>query len=427
LTDIYISARRGAGAPAEILYGTVTFKPTLAHSRSTSIVLPAPTTFDLVDGEVVATNVQPTPEPVAGQIEWAYEVTFRDRHSKTYSFLVGVPDSTTQVNFTSLPRYFETKPPLFGEGPKGEPGEAATVAVGTVTGGTTAQVTNSGTNTDAVLNFTLPKGDKGDTGAGVPTGGSALQVIRKNSGNTATEWATLNKGIVGLGNVDNTSDANKPVSTTQATAIMRATTLDNSSVLVTDAPNTYREGSTTTLARVSDGWPEVIPGIAYVQVTTHRSRGNQGGTLQWITAYASTNVAPVRFRTSTSSGTWSEFRTVTELIPGGYVPQQMSTFQNVFVGEGALAKAENLRVRNNNAFGIGALGNATRARYNDAFGLNALYSLDSGISEPDTTFKATRNSAFGSNTQRFNKTGYNNVSMGRNTLQNNEWVRTHRF
>lgn len=115
MTDIFISARRGAGAPAEILYGTVTFKPTLAHSRSTSIVLPAPTTFDLVDGEVVATNVQPTPTPVAGQIEWAYEVTFKDRHSKTYSFLVGVPDSASRVNFTALPRYAESKSPLFDD------------------------------------------------------------------------------------------------------------------------------------------------------------------------------------------------------------------------------------------------------------------------------------------------------------------------
>lgn len=219
MTDIYISARRGAGAPAEILYGTVTFKPTLAHSRSTSIVLPAPTTFDLVDGEVVATNVQPTPEPVAGQIEWAYEVTFKDRHSKTYSFLVGVPDSTAQVNFTSLPRYFETKPPLFGEGPKGEPGESATVAVGTVTSGATPNVNNTGTNTDAILNFTLPKGDKGDTGTGVPTGGSALQYVRKNSGNTATEWATPSKASVGLSNVDNTSDADKPVSTATQAAL----------------------------------------------------------------------------------------------------------------------------------------------------------------------------------------------------------------
>lgn len=43
-------------------------------------------------------------------------------------------------------------------------GKAATVSVGTVTKGTNASVTNSGTDLDAVFNFVLPKGDKGDTG-----------------------------------------------------------------------------------------------------------------------------------------------------------------------------------------------------------------------------------------------------------------------
>jgi hypothetical protein len=41
----------------------------------------------------------------------------------------------------------------------------ATVSIGTVSAGTSATVTNSGTSNAAVLNFTLPKGDKGDTGA----------------------------------------------------------------------------------------------------------------------------------------------------------------------------------------------------------------------------------------------------------------------
>jgi hypothetical protein len=53
------------------------------------------------------------------------------------------------------------------EGPQGQPGTAATIAVGTVTEGPVA-VTNSGTATAAILNFTVPKGAdgaKGDPGA----------------------------------------------------------------------------------------------------------------------------------------------------------------------------------------------------------------------------------------------------------------------
>lgn len=55
------------------------------------------------------------------------------------------------------------------QGPKGDPGPAgqpATITVGTTTTGepgTEAQVTNSGTAQDAILNFTIPKGEPGDS------------------------------------------------------------------------------------------------------------------------------------------------------------------------------------------------------------------------------------------------------------------------
>lgn len=50
-------------------------------------------------------------------------------------------------------------------GVKGDAGESATVEVGTVTTGapgTPVIVTNSGTDNDAILNFTIPEGEKGD-------------------------------------------------------------------------------------------------------------------------------------------------------------------------------------------------------------------------------------------------------------------------
>ena len=93
------------------------------------------------------------------------------------------------------------------QGQQGEPGAAATVTVGTVTTGepgTDAIVTNSGTESAAVLNFTIPrgetgavgpqgpKGDKGDTGetgpagAGVPDGGTAGQLLGKTE--SGTSW-----------------------------------------------------------------------------------------------------------------------------------------------------------------------------------------------------------------------------------------------
>lgn len=52
---------------------------------------------------------------------------------------------------------------------KGDPGEAATITIGTVTSGSTAAVTNVGTSNAARLNFVLPKGDKGDPGQNATT------------------------------------------------------------------------------------------------------------------------------------------------------------------------------------------------------------------------------------------------------------------
>ena len=74
------------------------------------------------------------------------------------------------------------------QGPKGDPGAAATVTVGTVTTGepgTDAIVTNSGTESAAVLNFTIPRGETGTAGAGVPDGGTAGQLLSKTESGTA--------------------------------------------------------------------------------------------------------------------------------------------------------------------------------------------------------------------------------------------------
>ena len=50
------------------------------------------------------------------------------------------------------------------KGATGEKGETSTIQVGTVTSGESPSVTNVGTNTDAVFNFVLAKGDRGEQG-----------------------------------------------------------------------------------------------------------------------------------------------------------------------------------------------------------------------------------------------------------------------
>lgn len=84
--------------------------------------------------------------------------------------------------------------PTGSQGPKGDPG---------ATGPTGPQ---------GLTGSTGPKGDKGDTGATGPPGGV-------NSVNTRTGDITLAKADVGLGSVDNTSDATKPISTATQAAL----------------------------------------------------------------------------------------------------------------------------------------------------------------------------------------------------------------
>lgn len=75
------------------------------------------------------------------------------------------------------------------------------VTVGTTTtlpAGSDATVTNSGTDTDPILNFGIPQGEAGQDGAdgvGVPSGGTTGQVLKKKSGTDYdTEWANESGG-----------------------------------------------------------------------------------------------------------------------------------------------------------------------------------------------------------------------------------------
>ena len=79
--------------------------------------------------------------------------------------------TVTKTDGTSVPLTF--KAPKGNAGTDGAPGAAATVTVGSVTTGqpgTEAVVTNGGTSAAAVLNFTIPRGDKGETGETGPQG-----------------------------------------------------------------------------------------------------------------------------------------------------------------------------------------------------------------------------------------------------------------
>ena len=73
----------------------------------------------------------------------------------------------SQDEFPALVTALAEVAELKANGLKGDPGEAATIQVGTVTAsdpGSNPQVTNTGTEQDAVFNFVLPRGQQGPQG-----------------------------------------------------------------------------------------------------------------------------------------------------------------------------------------------------------------------------------------------------------------------
>jgi hypothetical protein len=83
------------------------------------------------------------------------------------------------------------------EGPKGDTGDAATIDVGTVTTGAAGSdvvITNAGSIHDAILNFTIPRGDKGEKGDKGDTGETGL---KGDKGETGLKGDKGDKGDTG--------------------------------------------------------------------------------------------------------------------------------------------------------------------------------------------------------------------------------------
>ena len=148
---------------------------------------------------------------------------------------------------------------------QGPPGAAATVTVGTVTTGepgTDAIVTNSGTESAAVLDFIIPrgatgaagavgprgpKGDTGETGpagAGVPDGGTAGQLLGKTE--TGTAWVDPPQSGVNPEEVsaivkEQFPQIKEQLAVTFSSADMKNWTCDKTLAEITEAINSGKE------------------------------------------------------------------------------------------------------------------------------------------------------------------------------------------
>lgn len=103
------------------------------------------------------------------------------------------------------------------------------------------------------------EGEPGPPGAGVPAGGEPLQVVRKTASGSTTEWVTPTKSVVGLGNVDNTADEDKPLSKA-ATEALASKASTQSVALKADKADLDAKASVEDLLTVAGGKADLIEG-----------------------------------------------------------------------------------------------------------------------------------------------------------------------
>ena len=116
---------------------------------------------------------QPVPQPAAGQytLTIANGVLQESDNNGAYHTLVG-PQGNPGINGTN-----------------GTNGQNATISIGSVVTGSPVAVTNTGTPTQAILNFTIPAGQPGAPGPAGPPGIVVGRVVTLNY-----VWVTCPKG-----------------------------------------------------------------------------------------------------------------------------------------------------------------------------------------------------------------------------------------
>lgn len=194
-----------------------------------------------------------------------------------------VTPTHTELNYvdgvtSAIQTQLDAKAPLASPALTGTP-TAPTAAAGTNTTqvATTAHVFAERTNTATLTNKTL-----------------TAPVINSPTG--------LVKGDVGLGNVDNTSDANKPVSTATQTALNLKADLASPALTGTPTAPTAAFGTSTTQ----------IATTAFVAAQAFSSTlpGQTGNSGKYLTTNGTTaswgDVSAATFQEFTSSGTWTK-------------------------------------------------------------------------------------------------------------------------
>lgn len=207
--------------------------------------------------------------------------------------------SAAVLNFT-IPR--GDKGDQGDPGTPGSPGAAATIAVGTTTTGnpgTNASVTNSGTSSAAVFNFTIPKGAKGDPGdPGTPGSAATIAVGSTQTGNPGTSASVVNSGTSSAAVLDFTiprgakGDQGNPGSAATIAVGTVTTGLPGTSATVTNVGTSSAAVFDFTIPRGDKG--EAGSGSGDMLAADYDPNGtvaNAGGIVDYVTAHEPTKTS----------------------------------------------------------------------------------------------------------------------------------------
>lgn len=153
-------------------------------------------TFDVTNG-VSITDIQLT--DTTGLVD-TYTISLSDGTSTTFTVTNGV--GITNIEKTDTTDLVDTYTVTLNNGDTYTfdvtNGRAGTIEVGTVTtgpAGSSASVTNVGTDNEAILDFVIPKGDKGDKGDTGSTGSAATVTVGSTTtGEPGTSASVTNSG-----------------------------------------------------------------------------------------------------------------------------------------------------------------------------------------------------------------------------------------
>lgn len=178
--------------------------------------------------------------------------------------------------------------PKGDKGDKGDTGAAATISAGTASSlpaGSSPTVTNSGTSSAAVFNFGIPKGDKGDKGDTGATGAAAtITVGSTTTGAAGTNASVTNTGTSGAAVLNFTiprGDKGETGATGATGATGQAATIavGSTTTLTPGSSATVTNSGTSSAATFNFGIPQGVKGdtgsVKSAYVTSLPSTGNE--------------------------------------------------------------------------------------------------------------------------------------------------------